>query len=569
MKKTYFLPDYGIFPNTDEDCSEKLQRLFDIVEDGSVIQFKTGSYNIFNIVYLRGKKNIRIIGNKSHIISNYDPCGPKENSNNIFHFIDCTELEIQGIFIDTNKPIGAAGEVTAIDFDEQTVDVLIYDEFPVTGFEHICATNSFDEGGSPDYALATYNNVLTEQEIETADGIKKTRYLGLDYDVVGERTVRLKVGARLASKEKCRLNIGHKINIRYEMYGHSAFTFAFCNRVLMKDVVIYSAASFGVTVEPRSSDFTFDNFCIRVNEGSKRLKAINADGIHILGLYGDLKLKNCNMEGMGDDTLNIHGLAAAVTEIEGNSLKMVGRLGQLYKAMKDCTWAAAGDELDIYDPDTFLHIGSLTVEEQYADGTLTFKNLEGKLEKGFVLANKTFYANVHIDGCTLRSTRARGVLIQSQNVLIENCYIYGMSLAAILFSPDIRFWWEVGPTKNAEIRNNVIEYCATIPTAYNEGAVVFKASHEGEITAYPAGVHNDIYIHSNLFRNIPNSAIFVSAAKNVRIEDNDFCNCCNAVRDENCEYAHYDVVTMNCEDVIFKGNRSDRGEEKLLYSNKR
>ncbi|MBR7184862.1 MAG: hypothetical protein IKD37_04560 [Clostridia bacterium] len=74
-------------------------------------------------------------------------------------------------------------------------------------------------------------------------------------------------------------------------------------------------------------------------------------------------------------------------------------------------------------------------------------------------------------------------------MLIENCYIAGMSLVAPLFVPDIRVWWEVGPCKHVEIRNNVI------------------------------------YIHDNCFIDIPQSAIYVSSAKQVRNEGNRFRNC--------------------------------------------
>ncbi|MBR7133459.1 MAG: right-handed parallel beta-helix repeat-containing protein [Clostridia bacterium] len=565
MGKIYFLPDYGILPNSEADCSAKLQELFDFVEDGSTVQFKTGNYFLSQIVRLRNRKNIKILGNRSHIITHYEPCGPKENSNNAFQFTECSDIEINGLFFDTDNPIGATGDVVGMDFENNTVDVKIYDEFPVTGYEHFCGTNSFDENGAPDYAFATYNNVLKAQEITLSDNTKRERLIGLDYDVVAEQTVRLKLEGAFPPREKCRLKIGHKINFRYEMYGHSVFTFAFCHRVLIKDVVIYSAASFGVTVEPRSSDFTFDNFCIRVNDGSTRLKAINADGIHILGLYGKLEMRNCNIEGLGDDTLNIHGLATAVTDIENNTLKMIGRENSLYRSIVECTWAAAGDIIDAYDPETFLKVAQFTVLEQWADGTVVFSEPVGEIKKGAILANRTFYASVHLDGCTLRNTRARGILIQTENVLVENCYISGMSLAAMLFAPDIRFWWEVGPSKNVEIRNNVIEYCTVAPGAHNKAAIVFKASHEGDDAAYPAGVHNGIYIHGNYFKDIPRSAIFVAAAKNIRIENNEFNNCCCLAGETDSEYADYDIVAINCEDIEVCGNCSSRGDRTLFF----
>lgn len=564
MGKIYFLPDYGIIPNLETDCSENLQRLFNLVEDDSIIHFKTGKYFLSQIVLLKRKKNIKILGNNSCIITHYEPCGPKENSNNAFHFTECSEMEINGFFFDTDNPIGAAGRVVGIDFEHNTVDVKINDEFPVTGYEHICGTNSFDENGVPDYALATYNNVIKLQENGTSGNTARKRYVGLDYDVTDRQTVRLKLESALPTKNNCLLKIGHKVNFRYEIYGHSVFTFVFCNNVLIRNIVIYSAASFGVTIEARSSDFIFDNFCIKVNDGSSRLKAINADGIHILGLYGKLEMKNCVIDGLGDDALNIHGLAAAVTEIKNNTIKMTGRENCLYNSMKECTWAAKGDIIDVYAPDTFISKGQLETVEQRADGTLIFKRKNGEIKKGDILANRTFYASVHIDGCVLRNTRARGVLIQTENVLIENCFIGGTSFAAMLFAPDIKFWWEVGPSKNVEIRNNVIEYCTAANTPQNKAAIVFKASHDGEGTGYPAGVHDGIYIHDNYFKDIPHSAVFIAAAKNVRVENNEFNNCCMLADTVNDKFAEYDIVAVNCENIKVSGNRSNRGA-KTLY----
>ncbi len=567
MRKLYYLPDYGIYADSGEDCTEKLQAFFELVENGAAVQFQKGDYYVLGEVKIRGKDDIKIFGSNSRIIANFNPCGSKSENNDVFKFYDCLNLEIAGFTFDTNNPIGAAGEVIALDFEAKTVDVKIYDEFPVTGFEHFAATNSFDDKGAPDYALATYNNIFTECKTEMPDGSRGIRYIGLDYEVIGKNTVRLRLGRSLADKERCRLKIGHKINIRYEIYGNSVFSFAFCRRVLLKDILINSAASFGVAIEPRSSDFTFDNFSIRVSKGSRRLKAINADGIHILGLYGSLVMKNCDIEGLGDDALNIHGLATVVTELSGGELKMTGREYKLYNSIKNRSWADCGDIVDIYDKNTFLKTGSFTVKEQKNDGTLIFEGLKGKLDEGSVLANSTFYASVHIDGCTFKHTRARGVLIQTQNVLIENCIFYGLSYAAMLFSPDIRTWWEVGPAKNVEIRNNVIEYCAVIENSNNEGALVFKSSHEGDNTAYPAGVHEKIYIHRNIFRDIPNNAIFVSAANDVRIEENEFYDCCKNVRRPDCEYADYDIVALNCRSVRLEGNSTNRGEEKLFFEN--
>lgn len=123
------------------------------------------------------------MGNSSRIIAHYDPCGSKDNSNNVFYFRDCSDIEINRLFLDTDNPIGATGDVVGINFDDNTIDVKIYDKFPVTGYEHFCALNSFDEKGTLDYILTTYNNILKTREVTLPDNTKRERFIGFDYDV--------------------------------------------------------------------------------------------------------------------------------------------------------------------------------------------------------------------------------------------------------------------------------------------------------------------------------------------------------------------------------------------------
>ncbi len=576
MAKTIFLSDCGILPDSGVDCSAALQALFDsLVYDGEeiIVMFKKGTYRIFRPIRITGARKLSVRGACSTILAHFDPCGPIldgnealrflngediKGNNDVFHFFDSEDVQIHDLFFDTDNPIGAAGRITAIDREAGSADLQIYDEFPVTGFEHFCATNSFDEKGSPDYALHTYHNRPVKQVFTAPDGTEQTRLVGLDYDVIGDRLVRMKLG-HISPK----LQIGHQINIRYEIYGNSIFNFTSCRRFLLKNIIIYSAASFGATIKPRSEDFTFDNFCIRVPDGSKRLKAANADGIHALGLAGKMVLRSCNMEGMGDDTLNIHGTAGGihVLDTEQKTVSMIYPYRHEVRKLPR-NWAQPGDTIYVYDSDTFLQKGSFVIDSVDENNNAVYRDEVGSLAVGDTLANAEYFASLHIDGCTVRNTRARGFLVQTHNVLIENSYICGMSLAALLFAPDIRVWWEVGPCKNVEIRNNVIENCAHIESGANQGAIIFKACHDGNTVEYPAGVHENLYIHDNRFIDIPQSAIFVSSAKHVRIENNSFTHCCFHPQDS-AAYANYDIVAANCENVTLSGNVSDRGEKTL------
>lgn len=556
MKKTVFLADLGILPDTDKDCTVALQSFFDNLQDNTCVHFKTGNYKVLGTLEIKGKNNIKIFGNMSTVTAHFDPAAPVKENNDVFHFTNCSDLTVSGFFFDTDNSIGATGEVVAIDRENCSCDLVFSDEFKWTGYEHIIGTNSFDGKNSPDYAIATYDHKLTEESYEDS-----TRLVGRDYELLAPNKIRLK--GIYSGDPVNKLQIGHKMNIRYIIYGPSVFTFKSCHRVLLKDIVIYSAASYGALVKPRSSDFTFDNFSMRVKEGSDKLFCGNADGVHILGLMGKLTFKNCNIEGLGDDTLNIHGIAAATRSLNTQNKTLTAVYARVKERPLPDFWACKGDVIHVYDPDTFLKKGEFTVDTVDENYNISYTNQVGEIKEGDVLANSVYYAAVHVDGCTLRSTRARGLLIQSQNILVENSYIYGMSLPAMLFSPDIRVWYEVGPVENVEIRNNVIEYCAHTHYGANVGAVVFKSCHDVGGNDYPAGVHSNINIHDNLFIDNANSAIFVSAAKNVKIQNNEFKNCCYDPQNPELAYANFEIVTINCEDLVVSGNKSDRGDNTI------
>ena len=158
--------------------------------------------------------------------------------------------------------------------------------------------------------------------------------------------------------------------------------------MLLKNIIIYSAASFGATIHPRSEDFTFDNFCIRVPDTSARLMAANADGIHALGLAGKLTLRNCHMENMGDDTLNLHSIAACIRELDSKKRTVAMFCPRPYgpHSLPE-KWAIPGDTIYVYDSDTFLRKGSFVIDTIDEENNAVFREETGVLAAGDILAN--------------------------------------------------------------------------------------------------------------------------------------------------------------------------------------
>lgn len=558
----YRTDKYSVIGDGKTSCSSALTELIERVPDGSTILFTEGKYYFDRQVEIRNKKRLTICGENATLITHFAPCGTCEENNDLFVFTGCDDLSMHDFIITTDNLIGMTGRVVAIDNAARTYDVRVFDEFPMTGYEHLWGNNSCDEEGMPDYIVAEYEPI-TEKTITDKDGNKRKILVGTIYDLLPDNTIRV----HLKDYQKMEgLRIGHLINFRYYIYGTSHLKISDCNRVEFKNLDFYRCTSMALIVSPRCSDLTLDHFNIRVAPGSRELYAANADGIHILGLCGYLRIKNSEFNGLGDDILNIHGTAGEITDIlPDGSLKMEHRHRDGISPLQP-NWALPGDVVAVYDSKTFLQKGTLTIKTFDQNGLATITESTGTFSVGDALANTAYFAETHISDCICKNTRARGLLLQTHNVIVENCYFNGFSLPGILISPDIRFWYEVGPSENVIIRNNVFDKCAYIKVEQNRGAVAVLSCHDSQPGDYPAGVHKNISIIKNVFRNTGNSAIFVSATDGVEICDNLFDNCCSHRYDPHAYDVRHDIVTWNSKNITLSNNKTTQKEKNLFYA---
>lgn len=550
----------GATPN-----SALLDALLKDCSDGSELFFPAGVYYFPQAVRVEGKNCLTLCGDGATLMTHYTPTGPREECNNLMTFTHCTDLTVRDLVVTTDAPIGCAGRVVAVDLENRTYDVHIFDEFPVTGYEHLWASNTCDEDGSPDYVLAAYETVK-ETTVQQPDGTERKVLVGAVYEVVGDHRIRVQAhpGEPLE-----RLRLGHLINYRYTIYGNSHFCFAYCDRVLLKNIDLYRTPSMGAVICPRCSDFTFDHFCMQVRPGSRELYCSNADGVHIYGLTGYLRFHHCTFNGLGDDALNIHGAAGEISgRLPDGSIQCRRRYyGKEGLFPLDGRWCAPGDVLEVYDRATFHHKGFLTVGSFDADGHAILTQTEGEYAVGDALANTAYFASVHLSHCTVKNTRARGFLLQTHNILVEDCYFFGMSGAGILLSPDIKEWYEVGPSCHTVIRRNVFEKCAFTFRGGMKAAIIVKSCHGAAAGAedYPAGVHNDMHIVENVFRRTGGSAMYISATDGIEVRGNRFEGNCWRKYDNRTFPMRHDAVLRNCRHVTLAGNSTDRSPRRMRY----
>ena len=412
------------FISSKGDCAEKLESFINGLSDNTTLVL-SGECYLSRKVFVKNKKGLVIVGQDAKIITAFDPMEGFYKYSGAFDFDGCEGLTLQNLIFDTDKPVNSTGIVTSVASDGSSFVVKMLDGCVMDGGQTIFWMFSMDKDGSPDYLLGSY---------------EKT-----PYEVLGYGEVRILEMKNLRESIQ-KLPIGERICFlyggagNYKQLKNSAVTFENCKDVSLLDITVYSAAGFMFVAFPRCENFRIERYRVECPKGSNRLMASNRDGIHLLGVAGTVTIKDCYFDGLGDDALNIHSTAGFVTEKDGNSIRVINKR---FDIPMDENWCQKGDVIAVYDT-SFVRKGSITVEK-YEDSTVYYSACEGSVEVGDVLANTAFNAEILVENCEIRNSRARALLFQTENITVRNCKFFGTSFPAILMAPDIVVWHEMSP----------------------------------------------------------------------------------------------------------------------------
>jgi hypothetical protein len=165
---------------------------------------------------------------------------------------------------------------------------------------------------------------------------------------------------------------------------------------------------------------------------------------------------------------------------------------------------------------------SFTVASAQRSGQATLitadADLPATIVAGSLLANISTCPAVRISQCTFRGNRARGILVQTRDVVIEQCAFTGTSGPAIQLCCDADQWCEGPGTKQVSIRDCTIDGCNFGVTKRLGAIDVFADLPQGKIP--PAGVHAGITITNNRITCAVGSAIHLGSATDVELSCN-------------------------------------------------
>lgn len=155
--------------------------------------------------------------------------------------------------------------------------------------------------------------------------------------------------------------------------------------------------------------------------------------------------------------------------------------------------------------------------------------------------------------CTVRNNRARGVLCQTRDALIEDCTFSHCTGAGVMVLTEVVHFFESIGTRDVTVRRCRFEGCNQ-GAAAGEAALFALAYLKG--FAYPAkpGVHRDVTFEGNSIVETSESGIFAVGVDGLKVLGNTIEQAClRAQRDS----GHHAISVQDCARVVIEGNTID------------
>jgi parallel beta-helix repeat protein len=409
--------------------------------------------------------------------------------------------------------------------EDRHFDVRVFAEFPVTGEEYIDHVMTFHRDGLPNGG---------NMDLYARQG-------GLPVRKIAAQVLRIGVDRRFD------LQPGEQVCLYHKVYGGQCIFFGDCDHCTLRDVTVHAFPGMGFYSTDRSTNISLERYRVERPKNTTRLTSTNADGSKYVHTGGMLTIKDCYYEGMGDDAINIHSSYAKVVKRDGKSLSIV-RISRGREGDVSARYVLPGDTVEFYDGKTMVPKGTATVLERNGQ-SLTLEVIPDRIAVGDLLNNISMTPQVRISGVEVHRNRARGFLLQSQDVIVEKCQIFNPTGIGIFVTMDVNYWFESGQGRNIILRDNTI--VGANKHLLREGAITVKCGHDAGGTDFPAGVHRNIQILNNTIRDTANSGIYACSTDGIEIRGNTIEQASQKPSLANGTYAIY---LKNCANVAVKAN---------------
>lgn len=290
------------------------------------------------------------------------------------------------------------------------------------------STWTFDTPDVPDFDL---NTVYNWDSAYAIDGTTMTMGLPGVKDIwelpvsrvtkVSNSRIRLVLDGYLSDSYSVRPSVGSFWLLRHFGYEVHAVWVESCSHCTLDGVNIYSTPGMAITIGDDSQHIAIKNSRVGVFPGSARQISSATDGIHLAGTRGDILIENTEIANHGDDCVNVNDPVSVGFRVSDSKTIVAydWRNGRIDYQPGDIVGFLNADYSDTgvnatIDAASYENAGW---KIRFTTALQQFKNQTSKM---FVINRSRYTArNVIIRGLHCHSNRARGVVLQAKNVVVE------------------------------------------------------------------------------------------------------------------------------------------------------
>ncbi len=522
--------DFGAIPNDGKDDTPAILAALENCKGSAVtLTFEIGSYDIYGnhknergtfnpAIEVKDLNNFMIDGHGAELIGH--------DLSTMFSFSNCSKITVTNLTTDWDPLPYTQGRVVRVDTDFVDLEVVA----PFTA-----------QAGRPTEAILGYDMENRRMARRFTDhyqkGYEKTS------EVIRPGVMRIFIGRQDRFSGKLP-SVGDYLIARHQVYNYQSFQFLECSVVLVENVNIYSNPGMGLIARD-SRDIYLSHLKVMIRPGSGRWMSCTADATNFESCRGTIIIENCLFEGQGDDATNVRSGEYLLVDERLNDTKLRIKHGYTYTSgIPDSP--RIGDILEISSgkipliPYTTATVKSVEVNEKENALIVEFSSkLPENTGKGDIVGNSSSCPVLRIRNCTAVRNRARGFIVKTRDVIIENCTLQDICASGVGLEADVNAWWEAIGSRNVIIRNNRFIRCKFEPE-YLNGVI---ESHTMSDTT-PAGVHQNITIENNIFLGSDGNILKLGSADDVKIIN----NIMDGPRDEA-------IFLYNSKNILITGNK--------------
>ena len=452
-----------------------------------------------------------------------------------FGFSNCDHVTVKNFIIDWARPTFSVGKI--VGGGEDWFDVEVFEEFPVKGGEPVQAFMDYE----PDTGLPCrygHDVYCLEKNMTT--------------ELLAPQKLRVKVPFKITPVTPGKLAV-----LRHQVYGYNAFATNKCRNMTFRDLTVYTCPGMGF-IGINSETITLERCRVMPKPGTRRLISATADGSHFGGCRGDILIKDCLFDGQGDDAINMKsGLFLTIQE-KVDSQTVLARHNLGFQTLTE-----PNDILELMPQETFLTYGtarvkSVTTEPDGKTYRITMDApLPEEMKVGHLLANATSLPRARIKHCTFQRNRARGMLIQVRDSVVEDCTFRDITAAGVLIISEAVYFYESIPAHHVTIRRNRFEHC-DYGAGMAQGVIcAVGIAPKWKLVETP-GVFRDVTIEKNVIERSDNSGIFLTGVEDAVVRGNTIKGVCDKPMEDRTTAA---VYLQGCRNVTLSGNTVEQADQ--------